>query len=38
MKVNPKTVIFVLELTGAVALAAAKIVTKYYLEIPMDNN
>lgn len=38
MKVNPKTVIFVLELTGAVAIAAAEMVKKYYLELPMNNN
>lgn len=38
MKVNPKTVTFILELTGVVAFAAAKMVTKYYLEVPMDNN
>lgn len=38
MKVNPKTVTFILELTGAVAFATATIVAKYYLEVPMDNN
>lgn len=36
MKVNPKTVKFVLELTAAIALAASGVVTKYYLEVPMD--
>lgn len=36
MKVNPKTVIFVLELTATVALAAAGVVSKYYLEVPQD--
>lgn len=36
MKVNPRTVKFVLELTSAMALAAAGVVAKYYLEVPQD--
>ena len=31
MKVNPKTVKFVLELVSAISLAAASIVAKYYI-------
>lgn len=34
MKVNPRTVKFVLELVVAVASAASVVVTKYYLESP----
>ena len=34
MKVNPKTAKFVLDLVAAVALAAAGVVAKYYLEVP----
>lgn len=31
MKVNPRTVKFVLDLTAEIALAAATVVAKYYL-------
>lgn len=34
MNVNPKTAKFVLDLVAAVALAAAGVISKYYLEIP----
>lgn len=36
MKVNPKTVKFVLDLVVAVAEAAANVVVKYYLEVSQD--
>lgn len=36
MKVNPKTVVFVLELMSAVALAAAGVVAKYYCDVPQN--
>ena len=34
MKVNPKTVKFILDLVAAVAVTAAGVVSKYYLDIP----
>lgn len=37
MKVNPKTVKFILELIAAVATAAGTVVVKYYLEVPVQN-
>ena len=37
MKVNPKTVKFVLDLVVAVAAAAGAVVTKYYLDVPAQN-
>lgn len=36
MKVNPKTAKFVLDLFAAVALAAAGVISKYYLESPQN--
>lgn len=36
MKVNPKAAKFVLDLIAAVALAAAGVITKYYLEVPQN--
>lgn len=36
MKVNPKTVKFVLDLVVAVASAASVVVAKYYLDAPKD--
>jgi hypothetical protein len=36
MKVNPKTAKFTLDLIAAVALAAAGVISKYYLEIPQS--
>lgn len=36
MKVNPKTVKFVLDLIAALAVAASGVVTKYYLEVPQN--
>ena len=37
MKVNPKTVKFVLDLVAAVAVAAGGVVAKYYLTLPEGN-
>ncbi len=34
MKVNPKTVMFVLEMVAAVSAAAAGVVAKYYIVVP----
>lgn len=34
--VNPKTVIFVLDLVVAVASAAAGVVVKYYIDLPQS--
>ena len=36
MKVNPKAAKFVLDLIAAVALAAAGVISKYYLEVPQN--
>lgn len=36
MQVNAKTAMFVLELIGAISLAAAGIVGKYYIEAPQS--
>ena len=36
MKVNPKAAKFVLDLVAAVALAAAGVISKYYLEVPQN--
>lgn len=35
---KPRTAVFILDLIAAVALAAGKVIVKYYLEIPKDNN
>lgn len=37
MKVNPKTVKFVLDLVAAVATAAGTVVVKYYLDVPAQS-
>lgn len=37
MKVNPKTVKFVLDLVVAVATAAGTVVAKYYLDAPVQS-
>lgn len=34
MKVNPKTVVFVLELVAALAVTASGVVSKYYIDVP----
>lgn len=34
MKVNPKTVVFVLDLVAALAVAGAGVVVKHYIDIP----
>lgn len=36
MKVNPKTVKFVLDLVVAVASSASVVVAKYYLDVPQN--
>ena len=36
MKVNPKTVKFVLDLVAALAVTAAGVVAKYYIDVPQD--
>lgn len=36
MKVNPKTVKFVLDLIAALAVTAGGVVAKYYLDLPQD--
>lgn len=36
MKVNPRTVKFVLDLVAALAVTASGVVAKYYLEVPQD--
>ncbi len=36
MKVNPKTVKFILDLVAAVAVAAGGVVVKYYIEVPRN--
>ena len=36
MKVNPKTVKFMLDLVAALALAAASVVAKYYIDTPQS--
>lgn len=34
MKVDPKTVVFTLEMVAALAVASAGIVKKYYIDLP----
>lgn len=34
MKANSKTIVFVLDLIGALALAASGVVVKYYINVP----
>lgn len=36
MKVNPRTVKFVLELVAALAATASGVVAKYYIDVPKD--
>jgi len=36
MKVNPKTVKFVLDLVAALAVTASAVVSKYYIDVPRD--
>ena len=36
MKVNPKTVIFILDLIVAVATAATGVVVKHYINVPKE--
>lgn len=36
MQVNPKTVKFTLELIAAMAVAAAGVVAKYYIDVPQE--
>ena len=36
MQVNPKTVKFALELVAAMAVAAAGVVAKYYIDVPQS--
>lgn len=37
MKVNPRTVKFVLDLVAALAVTAAGVVSKYYIDAPQGN-